>query len=95
MRRREYVVDIEFNDIRITRVIIDPHYEEKHSSSISDNLILQMVQKIDGLALIPDAVKPPYSYFIEEIRLDGNLYKMIWLLEDHQIYIGVVNAYRR
>ena len=95
MRRREYKVNIEFNDIRITKVIIDPHYEEKHSLVISDDLILQLVQKIDGLALFPDTVKPPYSYFSQEIRLNGKLYKIIWLLEDHQIYIGVINTYRR
>lgn len=95
MKRREYKVNIEFNDIKITKVIIDPHYEEKHSSSINDKIILQLVQKIDGLAIIPDAVMPPYSYFSQEIRLDRKLYKMIWLLEDHQIYIGVINTYRR
>ncbi len=95
MKRREYKVNIEFNDVRITKVIIDSHYEEKHSSSVNDKIILQLVQKIDGLALFPDAVKPPYSYFSQEIRLDGKLYKMVWLVEDHQIYIGIVNTYRR
>lgn len=95
MKRREYKVNIEFNDIRITKVIIDPHYEKKHSSSINDELILQLVQKIDGLVLFPESIKPPYSYFSDEIRLNGKLYKMIWLLEDHQIYIGVINTYRR
>jgi hypothetical protein len=44
---------------------------------------------------MPDAVRPPFSYFSQEIKLNEKLYKMIWLVEEHQIYIGVVNAYRR
>ena len=44
----------------------------------------------------PEDIDPPYSYFTRDrIELDGKFYKLIWLLEDHQIYIGVVNAYRR
>lgn len=30
-----------------------------------------------------------------KIDLNGKLYKLVWLLEDDQIYIGVVNAHRR
>jgi hypothetical protein len=40
-------------------------------------------------------IKPPYSYFVEEIILNSKRYKMIWLIEDEQIYIGVANVYRR
>jgi hypothetical protein len=44
MKRREYSVSIVVNQIRITKVIIDPHYEAKHAASISDELILKLVK---------------------------------------------------
>lgn len=95
MKRREYTIDIVFNGINIKKVIIDPHFELKHSKSVNDEIILQLVNKLDGELLIPDDIKQPYSYFVEEIILNSKRYKMIWLIEDEQIYIGVVNVYRR
>ncbi|OUR95747.1 hypothetical protein A9Q84_14695 [Halobacteriovorax marinus] len=95
MKRREYTVDLTVNDIKITKVIVDPHYEEKHSASIDDELILNLVKFLDGNLFEADAVKEPYSYYVtEEISLDERRYKLVWLLEDDQIYIGVINAYR-
>ncbi len=95
MSRREYKVSLEFNDMLIKKVIIDTHYEIKHASSINDEIILQLVQKLDGEVVFPDAVNPPFSYFSQQIKMNGKMYKMIWLIEDHNMYIGVVNAYRR
>lgn len=77
-------------------MIIDPHYEEKHADSISDEIIIQLVKTLDGEVIDPDQESPPYSYFTQDkMELNGKFYKLIWLLEDDQIYIGVVNAYRR
>ena len=96
MRRREYAISITFNFKLITKVIIDPHYEKKHADSVSDEIILELVQKLDGQVMVPDDVNPPYAYFAEDkMEIEGRFYKLIWLLEDNQIYIGVVNAYRR
>ena len=96
MKRREYDISIVVNRIKITKVIVDPHFEEKHAASISDEIILELVQTLDGQLLEPDDVSPPYSYFrTEGIELNGRCYRLIWLLEDDQIYIGVVNAHRR
>ncbi len=96
MSRREYGISIVVNFRRITKVIIDPHYEEKHAESITDDIILKLVQTLNGETVVPDSESPPYSYFVtDQIELDGKFYKLIWLLEDEQIYIGVVNAYRR
>jgi hypothetical protein len=48
------------------------------------------------LIIDPDDEKYPYSYFVtDKIEYQGKLYKLIWLLEEHEIYIGVINAYRR
>ena len=34
--RREYDIEVVINALKITKVIIDPHYEEKHAESIND-----------------------------------------------------------
>ena len=48
MKRREFDISIVVNHIRITKVIIDPHYEEKHAKSITDKIILELVKTLDG-----------------------------------------------
>jgi hypothetical protein len=96
MRRREYPISIVINRRRIHKVIIDPHYEEKHADSINDTIILKLVKTLDGEIIEPDQESPPYAYFSrDKIELNGKFYKLVWLLEDDEIYIGVVNAYRR
>lgn len=63
---------------------------------MNDQIILRLVRQLDGQFVEPDSVGSPYSYFVSDnMILDGKRYKLSWLLEDHQIYIGVVNAYRR
>lgn len=96
MSRRDYKVSITVNEIFVDKIIIDPHYEEKHSESINDEIILELVKTLDGKIFEADDEKDLYSYFVtDKILYEGKLYKLIWLLEDHEIYIGVINAYRR
>jgi len=96
VNRREYAISITVNGCMITKVIIDPHFEEKHAESVSDEIILALVKTLDGQEYEADTENPPFSYFVtDKIMYQGKLYKLIWLLEDHDIYIGVVNAYRR
>jgi hypothetical protein len=96
MKCREYQLEIAFNGIEINRVIIDAHYEKKHSSSITDEIILDLVKQLHGRVVLPDEEKPPYSYFIQDrMELNGKFYRLIWLAENHELYIGVVNAHRR
>ena len=95
MSRREYDISIVFNEIEIKKVIIDPHFEEKHAESINDEIILGLVKQLDGLVRIPEPRHYPYSYFSEELKLNGKHYRLVWLIEDQEIYIGVLNAYRR
>ena len=96
MSRREYPLSLRINGRMISKVIIDSHYEKKHSESISDKLILKLVELLDGQRAEPDKISGSYQYFVtDNLLLEGKYYKLIWLLEDHAIYIGVVNAYRR
>jgi len=94
-KRRVYKIKpIVVNGLRISEVIIDPHYEEKHRSSIDDNLILSLVKEIDGRFELPATAAEKYLYFATLVAWDDKQYRLIWLLEEDAIYIGVVNAYR-
>lgn len=55
MDRREYKIDrIYVNNIAIDVVIIDSHYEIKHSSYMNDELILLLVRELDGRLELPE-----------------------------------------
>lgn len=96
MQRREYGLNLVVNGRRITKVIIDPHFELKHSDTINDEIILALVCLLDG-GVFPVADQGEgFEYFAtDNLLLEAKRYKLIWLLEEDQIYIGIVNAYRR
>lgn len=95
MTRSEYPFSIIVNGLKIETVIIDPHYEEKHSTVINDELILKLVQTLHGEYYDYVDDNHPFKYFVkDEIEVKGKLYRLIWPLEESQHYIGVVNAFR-
>ena len=96
MSRKNYKINLLVNNKRITEVIIDPHYEEKHSSSIDDEIIISLVKSLDGRQFPVSSTVGNFKYYVtDEIELEDKLYKLIWLLEKSKLYIGVVNSYRR
>ncbi len=96
MRRRAHDIKITVNGLKIVQVVIDPHYELKHSDSVDEQTILGLVALLDGLRFEPEDSDSPFQYFVADgLVLDGKRYKLVWLLEDNKLYIGVVNAYRR
>ena len=96
VNRREYDISVTVNGRRITKVVIDPHYELKHSDSVSDNVILSLVKLLDGGIFPLQEKTGMFEYYVTDgLKLEERLYKLVWLLEDNELYIGVVNAYRR
>ena len=94
--RRVYQIAITVNKRAITRVVIDPHYEVKHAESVNDELVLSLVRQLDGKTFTPEAERDGFQYFkTDPLILNEVSYRLIWLLENNDIYIGVINAFRR
>lgn len=47
MARREYIIDLNINGRRLSKLIIDPHYEAKHGESVNDQIIIDLVKMLD------------------------------------------------
>lgn len=94
LRRTHRIEPITINGIKVVQIIIDSHYEKKHSDHIDDALILKLVRKLDGRFELPETTTGVYSYFSTLVEYKSKQYRLIWLLEDNALYIGVVNAFR-
>jgi hypothetical protein len=95
MTRREYDIEpILINGRSINKIVIDPHYEEKHADDIDDKLIIELVKKLDGRFELPEEKDDKFSFFVTLLGLNSRQYRLVWLLEDGSIYIGIINAYR-
>lgn len=96
MERRKYTISpIKVNRLLISKVIIDPHFEVKHDDHMDDDLILELVKKLNGRIEVPEAKdEDGFSYFATLMEHNDKQYRLVWLLEDNSIYIGVINAYR-
>ena len=96
MSRRSYEINIRVNGIRIRQLVIDAHYELKHSESISDLTIIELVHQLDGGDFTPETETTHFEYFMtENLFLKSKRYRLVWLIEKESLYLGVINAYRR
>ena len=96
MNRCKYSVSIIVNGHHIKTVVIDPHYEIKHSGTVTDELILDLVAQLDGGDFSPEAVVDSFEYYTaDNFIVHEKKYRLVWLIERDELFIGAVNAYRR
>ena len=82
----------------INEIVIDPHYEAKHSKSVNDEIILHLIRThLDGGIFPVDGVGTQgHEYFTTEpLFYEGKPYRLVWLLPPEGDSLGVVNCFRR
>ncbi len=94
-QRRSYTVSMVVNGRNINEVVIDPHYESRHSD-IDDVLILELVRYLDGREFVAEDREGEWEYFmLDRIEHGGKFYRLVWCMGDHSLFIGVINCFRR
>jgi hypothetical protein len=66
---------------------------------MTEELILELIQLLDGVEQEPDETSLPYRYYATLLKMDENQpgerqYRLVWLLEEDENYIGIITAYR-
>ncbi len=84
-----------FNDELYPELLIDPHFEVKHSASISDDLIIKLVRRLHLSDFELSGTKSGYGYYKVNAEYLGKLYRLILVVPLHREYLGVRNAHRR
>ncbi len=92
-RRTFHIQALTINGKQINQVIVDDHAADKHPD-VTDDIVLDLVRLLDGVEQAPDDTKEPYEYFATLLTLGAKRYRLVWLLERDQLYIGVITAYR-
>ena len=64
--RTEYPLILTVNGRRISRIVIDQHYKKKHSETISDEIILELVKELDGGVFSVEIERGGFQYFTAE-----------------------------
>lgn len=68
-----------------------------HSTSINDELIIELVKALDGHHFPVDSTTDGIDYYVADVKheLAKKTYRIIWLFEGEKLEIlGVINAYR-
>ena len=90
---RFHPVKMQVNGREINQVEICPYFE-KHDD-INDTTVLALVFQLDHHTFPEDGRNDCWAYFATEMTHEEKLYRLVWLLEDNTVIIGVVNCFRR
>lgn len=93
MRREYEIKSLLINNKVVEKLIVDPHVD-KHSDHIDDELIKNIVTSLNGGQFCPVKEEDGFSYFATNIKYKKSWYRLIWLLEDNSLYIGVITAFK-
>lgn len=92
--KREYEIEpLIVNNRVITKIIIDSHVD-KHADHIDDEMIKLVVRCLNGEVYLPIGEDNGFAYFATNLKYEERWYKLIWLLEGDDLYIGVITIYR-
>ena len=89
------------NDCEFKEIIIDPHYEEKHGSYLTDRDILKIVQQLNlkifpfnyGRVIEETNIKWQ-NFFYEPFFYKEKPYRLIWYWEIGNPQLLVLNCHR-
>ena len=95
--QRSYELKLMINGKTLDRIVIDDHYELKHSASINDALIVEIVKSLNGRTYLHEFVTLAgwEIYTLDPLVFAGKPYRFVWCLHPDESYIGVINAFRR
>jgi hypothetical protein len=86
---------VTINGRPLSRVIIDQHYKEKHAESINDQLILSLIQRIDGNKFQIEEEDGPLQYFrAHTVNSESKWFRLVLLISTESDFLGVINTYR-
>jgi hypothetical protein len=57
-------------------------------------VILDLIRQLDRSEQLPDNTKGDYQYFSSLLFLETKQYRLVWLFEEDELYIGVITVYR-
>lgn len=92
---RVYRIHLILNGVLFTELWIDPHYEEKHSGYMNDELIIELVKLIDKNVIPPVGELEDFIFLEIDTLFKEKIYRLILVLPPDLTYLGVRNAYRR
>jgi hypothetical protein len=96
MQFRIYAMTFTVNGTKFNEVWIDPHYEESHKGTVTDELILQLIKLLESGKFEPETEREDgYKFFVNDLRLNQKLYRLVWVTPPGESYLGVRTAYRR
>ena len=93
--RISYELNVTVNGRDFNRVVIDQHYKNKHADTINDQLILRLVNRINGRTLDLEDQNGDFQYFkVEPLIFYNQPYRLIITICIVEDFLGVVNCFR-